>query len=244
MKYALLRSALFCLAIGASAETSPTLVFSGYIEYPARHDYRIEVFTYPTGLISRIVTLSGDPQMKSEEMTILKREDRISGVDQFQKNLRTFEMAIRGGEIHLVIANEDLDTRRKKQVTNTIRVRPGENILFDDDAKVFSLLPTGTLRIEAKAKKDDAIVVRENQIFDDGWYRADWKREGPRTTIREYTTMEVPGDWISDGGGVFTGATLNTDELITNIMNYYILDIYLGRLIFLPWIFGLKTGSY
>jgi hypothetical protein len=244
MKCLLLCIVLFILCVCASAEIGPTLVFSGYIDYPAKHEYRIEIFTYPDGLISRVVTFSGEPQSKFEEMLISRKDKQIDGVDQFQKNLRTFRMDILAGTMNLIIENENIDTRKKTRVTNIIRIRPGENVLFDDDAKKVLLLPAGTLRIESKSKKDDAIVVRGNQIFDDGWYRSDWKQEGTKTTIHEFTTMEIPGDWISDGGGVFTGTSLNTKDLVMNIVNYYILDIYLERRIFLPWLFGLKTGSY
>jgi len=243
MKRWLLLAALTGLALRSFAEDAPTLVFSGYIDYPDRHDYRIEIFTHPSGLISRVATYAGDTLRKSEEMTIAQGAASVTGIDRFQENLRTVEMLKTDGTIRLVVVNEDLRTRKKNQRTKTIRLSPAPSVLFADEEKTFSILPSGELRIEAAGDKDDTILVRGNQILNDGWYRSDWKRSGEKTVVQEYTTMETPGDWITDGGGSFTGVPLYTGDPATDAMNYYILDIYLGRPVFLPMIFGLETGS-
>jgi hypothetical protein len=226
------------------AAADPSLVFSGYIDYPAHHDYRIEIVTYPSGLISRITTYAGELLERYEEMIITKEQGKIRGIDKFQNNLRTIEFLEGDGSLQFSVVDEDLNSHNKSQTKHNIQFHPGKETLFEDEGKRYLLFADGTLRIESKKANGEAVIVRDNQIFDDGWYRSDWKKSGVKTIVKEYTTMEIPGDWVTSGGGEFTGGALNTAEPISKIENFYILDTYLGRHIFLPFIFGLKTGSY
>jgi hypothetical protein len=234
---------ILLVAAFAEAQPQPTLVFDGYIDYPARHDYRIEIYSHATGLISRIVTYSGVPLAKYEEMVVSARPNGASGIDRLKETVKTIELTRSADSVNLVYVTENTGKHTRTEVAKTARIAPEKDLLFEDDDKRFRLERTMTFRVESK-NSDDQVVIRENKIFDDGWYRSDWKKEEDKTIIQEYTTMEIQGDWITDGGGVFTGKSLYVTDPAINIMNYYILDAYLQRRIFLPFIFGLKTGSY
>lgn len=241
---ALIIAALLCLGFGSSAEGVPALVFSGYIDYPDRHDYRIEVSLFPSGLISRVTTFAGEPLAKYEEMEVSIIGNGARATDQFQSNRRTIELKRASATIELTIENEDIEAHAKKKKAATIKLLPRNGVLFEDDEKAFSIPSKGTMRIDLKEDKEASVLISKNRISVDGWYRSDWKSVGKRIVIREYTTMEKPGDWMDDGGGAFTGGGLNCGDLATNVMNYYLLDAYLNRHIFLPFIFGLNTGAY
>jgi hypothetical protein len=243
MKSWMVSLAVLCLASVSSGNAAPTLIFSGYIDYPARHDYRIEVSTYPSGIISRIATFSGEMQKLSEELTLTESGGRVLGIDRFQQNIMRLNIASGGNAISIAIENQDIISKKKTEAKKSVQIRQGKDILFEDEDKRAVLLSTGEFRIESKSDKEDIIVVRGNQIFNDGWYKSDWSREGGKTVVKEYTTMEIPGDWISDGGGVFSGNGICALDPVVNIINYYILQAYTERPIFIPFIFGLKTGS-
>jgi hypothetical protein len=243
MKRKLMIAAIAALAGLLPAYAAPALVFSGYIDYPARRDYRIEVSTYPSGLISRVATYSGSPQSLHEEMTVSQDARGITGADRFQRNLKSLEFVVEGDTIRYAIENENLDTGKKARSESAIKLRPAKDVLFVDEAREVSLRSDGILRIASKGGEAGEVIVRGNQILDDGWYRSDWKRVGDRTIVQEFTTMEIPGDWMSDGGGFFTGRSLYTGDPVIDAVNFYIVDAYLRRHIFLPFLFGLKTGS-
>lgn len=237
----------FILLLGmfdAFAEPVPRLVYKGYIEYPSRHEYRLEIFTSPSGLISRLATYSGEPAIKNEEMIISEIANVVSGEDNFQQSVKKITLTRRGDSMALNSSLENFETRKKSSSRNTIRLHPQEGVLFEDDQVRCVSANLGDFRIEPKKGDDDPIVVRLNTIFQDGWYRSDWKTENARITVREYTTMEIPGEWMPNGGGEFIGQYLFSDDLAINVMNYYILSSYIDSRVFLPSIFGLKTGSF
>jgi hypothetical protein len=228
----------------ASAQLSPDLVFTGYIDYPARHDYRIELYAFPSGLISKVITLSGEPQEKTEELVITQNDSRIVGIDKFQQNIKTIEIIKGAGSIRIIIENENTISHKKSRKTINVIRKQDKDLIFEDNEKLFLLQDDGTFRIEAKANHKDAVVVRGNQIFDDGWFRSDWKRDGDKISIKDFTTMEIPGDWITNGGGEMRGGFISAIELEVRIINYYILNNYLDVRTFIPPVFGLRTGSY
>jgi hypothetical protein len=237
-------SALLGGLLEAFAEPMPRVVYKGYIEYPGRHEYRIEVFTSPSGLISRLVTYSGEPVTKNEEMVISGKDNDIYGEDKFQQSIKRITIARRGDSVSFVSSLENAETHKKSSSQKTIRLRPKSGVLFDDGAVQCTLTDSGDFRIEPKKGVDDPIIIRLNSIYQDGWYRSDWKAEHGQIVVREYTTMEIPGDWMPNGGGEFVGQALFSDDLAINVINYYIIGAYIDSRVFLPSIFGLKTGSY
>jgi hypothetical protein len=238
---------VFALLFGmleAYAEPMPRAVYKGYIEYPSRHEYRIDIFTSPSGLISRIATYSGEPVIKNEEMVISEKANVVYGEDMFQQSVKKITLTRHGDSIELICSLENAEARKKSSSHNRIRLRPKAGVLFEDDEVQCVLMNLSDFRIEPKKGADDPIVVRLNEIYQDGWYRSDWKAEHDRIVVREFTTMEIPGEWMPNGGGEYIGQALFSDDLAVNVMNYYILSLYIDSRVFLPSIFGLKTGSY
>lgn len=236
--------AMLISSIVVFAEPSPKVVYNAYIDYPSRHDYRIEIFTFPSGLISRIATYSGEPLAKTEEMMITEKQGNAFGEDKFQKSVKSISLVRRGDSIAFTKTLANTDNRSKTTERKTIRLRSKAGVIFEDGIVRCLLADTGELRIEPLRGKDDPIVIRENSIYQDGWYRSDWKKEAGNIVIHDYTTMEIPGDWIDNGGGVFVAHDLFSDDPAINVMNYSIIGAYMDARTFLPLLFGLKTGSY
>lgn len=165
-------------------------------------------------------------------------------MELFQKNRKTIAISREADIIHISITSENSGTGKKDIRRIEARLRPGPGILFEDGDSAYRLGDDGVFTADPKKKEDDSLIIRRNQIFLDGWYRSDWKRDAKKAEIKEFTTMEIPGDWMDDGGGVFSVMRLASDDLRTNVMNFYLIDSYTRSWIFLPFLFGLKTGSY
>jgi hypothetical protein len=230
------------------SQDKPSLVFDGVNGYPGTGDstYKIEIFVAKNGFISGIKSFINGSSNANETTSVVWNNKTIAGECRSEGSRTVFKFDLSGNKIsrHITIYDTEKNSIFSEK-ESIVLIYPSKDTLFETDKRRFVQANPGELIIVDSITNEQLFVFRKNQILYDGWYRSDWKAVGGKISVYEYQTMEKNADWINAGHGYFTGkAFFNSDQTI-NVLNFCILDIvYLDSPIFLPFIFGLKTGSY
>jgi hypothetical protein len=238
---------LFLASSASIAEPSPKLSFVGTNGYPSdgKDKYQIDIYAYPDGLISHLVSFSGNPRKKIDDLRIRREAGKILG--EMDSGGIKMELAIEPGERAISVTRTESDGTTKKRAVwkRVVRLGSGDPLLFEDEERKYRSGENHDLEVIDKESGEVVYVFDKNQILNDGYYRADWKKDGEKTSVSTYLTMERYGEWIDAGKGAYTGAYLVTPDASLNVVNFYILgSIYPDIPDFIPFLFGLKTGAY
>jgi hypothetical protein len=230
------------------SEGSPILVFDGVNGYPSTGDsaYRIEISIAGNGLISEINAYSGGQYKETESTKIGFEKDKISGARESKTSRTKFDFSIIKNKIfrHIVVY-DTVKNAVYSDRSSIVVIAPRPGVLFETDSRRFTQTGQGDFNIFDLETNEHLYTFAKNTIANDGWYRSDWKTRGNVTTIHEYQTMEKNAEWIDAGHGVFIGHAFNRQDPLINVVNFCILDVvYMNNPVFIPFIFGLKTGSY
>ena len=251
MSKALCLGLFLCFRVAlASAETGLALVFDGVNGYPTEHTkYRIEVFVDSFGLVSEIRAYSEGSAAIEERTKIYsdKRKGRVTGVCESETSRTTF--TFEPGERSIKRRVTVYDTVKEavfSDVESSVLIEPRPGVVFETDTRMFIKPPKGELQIVDKALGKSIYVFDKNDVVNEGWFKADWKTVGNKTTIHEFVTMEqYSEEWVDCGSGVYTVDDFPIVDLRTSVLNFCILDaVYRNNPDFIPFLFGLKTGSY
>jgi hypothetical protein len=247
------RSILFILgvlifAVASYSDGKPILVFDGVNGYPSTGDstYKIEIFVAGSGIISEIKTYSDGGKNVTDTMKVDSKGDKILGVCQTKKSRTIFEFTLMENRIlrHIIVYDVIKNTIYSDK-TSVVVIAPRPGIVFETDSRRFTQASPGDFKVFDIMTNEHLYTFKKNTAMNEGWYRSDWKTVGGKTTVLEFQTMEKNSEWIDAGHGVFIGSAFNRKDTLTNVLNFCILDVlFLNNPIFIPFIFGLKTGSY
>jgi hypothetical protein len=228
------------------AQIKPTLVFDGVNGYPSGSKYRIEIFVAGDGMISDIKAYSEDSRDAVEVTHVEKKQNKITSVSVSEKSRNTFTFIIKPNKIQQQYIYFDIKNNKIfDQGTSTVLIAPRKGVLFETDERVFQKTKDYEFQIIDKATGDSLYKFKGNLVYNEGWYKADWKTVGNTTQVNEYVTMERYSDWVDAGSGTFTGDRFKSATLLDSVINFCILDaVYTNNETFIPFIFGLKTGTY
>ncbi len=230
------------------SQDKPTLVYLGVNGYPSSdtNTYKIEIYVSANGYISGIKSYVGNTNILEEQTSITFKQQSLIGETESKDSRTSFTFILNNNEIVRSITIWDINPSEVFSKKNsTVRIAPIKDIIFETDDRRF--IKSNKIEFQIKDSKtgDNLYLFEKNNITNDGWYRSAWKNTGNSTSVNEFITMERFSDWIDAGHGVFTGKAFNNPNQLINIVNCCILDVvYPNNPIFIPFIFGLKTGSY
>ena len=232
----------------AFSQEIPTLVFNGVNGYPSIGNrlYRIDIYVAANGLISEIKSFIGNSTNVEETTKIIFEKQRISGETNSRDSRTAFDFELLNKELHrhIIIYNSDHNSIFSEK-SSIVRIAPQSGVYFETDSRRYIQSSKNDFQVIDITTNENLYKFNKNQIENEGWYRSDWKLTGNTMIVHEYVTMEKFAEWIDAGHGVFTGKAFANSDQSKNVINFCILDaVYPNNPIFLPFIFGLKTGSY
>jgi hypothetical protein len=232
-------------AICIFSEEIPVLSFSGMSGYPSDSPYKIDIYTDSQGIISRMVSYKGKNFQKNEEMQVMLNAHNISG-SLVSENYKTgFSIQLDNNNILIVLTGEEATSKKKTKWQKKIEIISQNPLVFVDDDRRIEFDRKGEFK-EIDIQTNDLIYEsKKNQIINDGYYKSDWKRRGNETAVKDFLTMEKDGEWINSDSGVYRGVFPVSHDVKKMILNYSIIGISYPHVPdFIPFIFGLKTGTY
>jgi hypothetical protein len=230
------------------AQRKPILVFDGVNGYPSNEGstYRIEIFISDQGYISEIRSFIGGSQIAEEETKVARKNNEIEGETLSRQSQTKFSLSIGEQEIkrHSIIVDRIKNTIFR-EYESLVKITPANGVAFDTGSRRYFLEDNEHFIIVDSKSEEVLYEFEKNQIKSDGWYKSEWKTAENKTYVHEFQTMERYAEWFDAGHGVFNGAEFKQPTLIANVINFCIMDaVYPNNTIFIPFIFGLKTGSY
>ncbi len=234
-----------CLSFALFPEGIPALILHGVNGYPGNSKFQIEIFRGSSGLISSVRSYGEDGKMKGEA-AISRNGDDVSGIERFNGGRTEFLFSVSPKQIRQHFIEFDPGAHKASRTINrVVKIAPAPGVLFETESRRFEVDDGCDLRVIDKETDESLYLFKKNLVENEGWYKADWKKDGNCTTVHEYVTMEKYGEWVDAGSSQFEGAGIVTDDFSVAILNFCILDtLYSNNATFLPFILGLKTGSY
>jgi hypothetical protein len=236
---------LFISFLGFSEE-SPALKLDIFSTYPDRHDTTIALSVDSRGIVNNIYSIADNDRSKTQHMEVSRSEiDRVEGYTELSNFYKcNFSFDIYNDRIVLKKLSEDRNRHSTKKETINILIAPRDGIVFEDESRFLERREGDEYRLITKAYMDTPLVLYRNHMASDGWYNVDWEKDGCITTFNEYYAMDKPYEYFQQGGGTFIDYGLASKNQIINIVNFYIIGICVSDKLFLPFVFGIPTGSY
>jgi hypothetical protein len=224
------------------AQGAPALVYEGRSDLPGAIPYRVEIFTHPDGLVSRIEISAGSPLSQECLVSVTESGGRIIGEIKGPGREGSISIVEDGMAIDCDFADRSTATGRNEDMKHKLLLLPRRGVLFEDGTRQFSLAANNEFRL---VDSNTGLPIQEsakNVISYNGSRRIEYKRIGESVKVAEFATIGDDAAPIREA--TVTGDLVSASTVSLKICNYLILDFLCSSPLFVPFVFGLRTGSY
>jgi hypothetical protein len=235
---------LACACAAAWGQDALALSCEGRASIPGVNDYKIELYTYPDGLISRALHYTGPATRPDLSVSVVNNNNgEVRGIIEDTGIRERFSLSERGKDLVVELESKD-SAGATKSVKRNILLLPGGGALFEDESGRFFITEDREFCFADKASGRYIHKSIKNELLFDRRYKAEFRRQGDNTEATVYSKTGKAGELLSSGSLLISGKLPPVATVDVRIKNYIILRQAFDNPLLIPFVFGLDTGSY